>query len=470
MSALPGIIGLLVFVYAHPQDILPGLRGLDFLHLFLGLTVAGIAHDVWKRRTVLMSTPLLPWVAAFSAWCLLGLLVRAPDTALARSVPVGVSFVLYAVLAHGVQQLRPLRAVLAVLLTLGLFVAAVGAHQGLSPTQCTIYDPSDRNGLALTDGRACELLEADGTPHEGTLDCIAEGNPGTSYACERVGLFGTTSVGGGRVRYLGVLLDPNELALATAIAVPFAFALVEIRRSALRVLLLLGALAVVAAEIVFTRSRGGQATFAAVLGAYFVKRFGVRRGLVAAVIMAIPMLLAGGRADEDSQASTLERLGCAAAGIRMLVTYPLTGVGYSRFTEHHGLTAHNAYILAAGELGLPGMWLFTSLLLLSCKIPLTVLRLPRDGTPESRALAALAMGLLAAFAGAAVGVYFLSWTYHYVLWIHFGLAGALFAVAKRRHPTLACRLTRVEKACLFLGCVAYLAVWAYYIRRRGAWE
>ena len=35
---------------------------------------------------------------------------------------------------------------------------------------------------------------------------------------QAVGMFQTTSIDGGRVRYLGVLTDPNELALATALA------------------------------------------------------------------------------------------------------------------------------------------------------------------------------------------------------------------------------------------------------------
>lgn len=470
MSALPGILGLLVFVYARPHELIRELSQLNPLYLFLSLAAAGIARDAYRQRAAPLSTPLLRWVLLFSAWCVLGLLVRAPEAVAAKSVAVAVSMVLYLVIAHGVQRLRGLVAVAVTVFALGLFVAAVGAHQGQSPFGCVITDPGDRSNHAFADGNPCEAQEPDGSPRDGTLDCLATGRPGITYLCERVGLFGTSSIGGGRVRYLGVLLDPNELALATAIAVPFAFAFLEIRPNAPRLLLLLGTLAVVGVEIVFTRSRGGQATFGAVLGAYFVKRYGLRRGLLVGGVAAIPMLLLGGRSDGDAHASTIERLGCACAGIKMLMAYPLTGVGYSRFTEHHNLTAHNAYILAAGELGLPGLWLFAAILYLSHKIPVTVLRLPADGTQERRTLRALAMALLAAFAGAAVGIYFLSWTYHYVLWIHVGLAGALFAVAKRSHPALECRFSGREKVALLLGIMAYLTVWAYYIRRQGAWE
>ena len=89
---------------------------------------------------------------------------------------------------------------------------------------------------------------------------------------------------------------------------------------------------------------------------------------------------------------------------------------------------------------------------------------------DARVIKALAMALLAAFVGAFVGIFFLSRTYHYVLWIHFGLAGSLYAVVKRLVPDYACRLTWKEAASLLLGYVAFIGVWSLYLMRRGAWE
>jgi hypothetical protein len=40
------------------------------------------------------------------------------------------------------------------------------------------------------------------------------------------------------------------------------------------------------------------------------------------------------------------------------------------------------------------------------------------------------MAMIASFSGLAVGIFFLSFTYHYVLWIYFGLSGALFAAVR----------------------------------------
>jgi O-antigen ligase len=177
-----------------------------------------------------------------------------------------------------------------------------------------------------------------------------------------------------------------------------------------------------------------------------------------------------GRADASADDSTLARLGCACAGIKMLLSSPLLGVGYARFNEHHGQTAHNSYILAAGELGVPGALLFAFILYLAVKVPVTILRLETAADPETRTVRALALAVLASFAGGAVGIFFLSWTYHYVLWIHIGLSGALFALVKHRHPAYACRLTLREALRIALAFAAMLVAWSWYIRHKGAWE
>lgn len=471
MSALPGIIGLLVFIYARPQEFFNQLKDFNFLYIFLGLSVLGLIHDLSERRTKMMRTPIMMPVFGMSAWCIISLGIRRPDLVTSpRGTGIAVSLLLFLVIGLGVQHLASLKKIIVTVFMLGLFVAYVGADQGLSDYQCVVYLAGEKNSRGYPDGRVCEMKESDGTPHDGTLDCIATGQARTAYQCERAGLFGTTSVGGGRVRYLGVLLDPNELALATAFVVPFAFAFLEMRTTVFRLALLVVTLLIVAVEIVFTGSRGGQITFGAALGAYFVKKYGWKRGAIVAGSLAVPMALAGGRSGDSADHSTIERLNCAAEGIKMLIRYPLTGVGYSQFTEHHFLTAHNAYMLAAGELGLPGMFFFVFILYLAIKIPVSVMRYPMVDTLETRQLKAIAMALLAIFVGAEVGIFFLSWTYHYVLWIHYGLVSALSAVTQRMYPAFYPRLTWKEAKYCMIGYVSFLIVWSGFIKYKGAWD
>jgi hypothetical protein len=238
------------------------------------LSLLGIAHDVSERRTRLMSTPLLRYVLLFAAWCTLTFALRRPAELVSSStLGLAVAMMLYFIIAHGVQRVSSFYRLVTVIFALGLFVAYVGVDQGLSPYQCVIYDPADMNDPGMPDGRECSVQAPDGAPQDGFIDCVLTGSPGVPYRCEHVGLFNTSSIGG-RVRYLGVLHDPNELALATALALPFAFAFLEIRPGALRLALLLLALAVVGVEVVLTGSRGGVMMHLGLVGSLYacVKR------------------------------------------------------------------------------------------------------------------------------------------------------------------------------------------------------
>jgi O-antigen ligase len=154
-------------------------------------------------------------------------------------------------------------------------------------------------------------------------------------------------------------------------------------------------------------------------------------------------MLFGARNSEEASSSTLERLDCWASAISIWRSHPILGVGLGQFTEHNYMTAHNSYLLALAELGLPGILVFSIILYMSAKIPFVILRDVRATPVESGgALAGAsiarpwAMALIAAFAGLAVGIFFLSFTYHYVLWIYIGLAGALYSAVRTHHPSL----------------------------------
>jgi O-antigen ligase len=159
--------------------------------------------------------------------------------------------------------------------------------------------------------------------------------------------------------------------------------------------------------------------------------------------LALPLVLLGGRGGEEAASSTAERLDCWAEALAMWRSHPLFGVGLGRFGEYHYMTAHNSYLLTLAELGLPGMLLFTALLWLSAKIPIAVLRTFPAGSAgyEGAAVARRwSLALLAAFAGLAVGIFFLSFAYHYVLWIYLGLTAGLYAAVQTHAPDFRVRL------------------------------
>jgi hypothetical protein len=322
-----------------------------------------------------------------------------------------------------VQTFRAFQTIAVTLLILILYLAAVGVHQGLAPFGCHRIDPTSTDQAGIYDGRSCIN---DRECEEGDVE------PGADYNCEKIGLFGTSSIAGGRVRYRGALNDPNELALVCSAGLPFAFALLERRRSFGRLLLVALSVSLVATCVVYTQSRGGQLVLLSVLGAYFVKRAGWK-GLIYGAILGAPVLLLGGREGESADSSSQERIECMYAAIQMFKQYPLRGVGLGQILDYHTQTAHNSYALAAAEMGFPGLVLWTGVLYTSIKIPLRALRDFAD-KPETAVARAWAMALVASTAGMAIGIFFLSFCYHQTFWIQVGLCGAFYAACKTHDP------------------------------------
>src|SRR5262249_45159211 len=112
-----------------------------------------------------------------------------------------------------------------------------------------------------------------------------------------------------------------------------------------------------------------------------------------------------------------------------------------------------AYINAAAELGFGGMCLFVSLIYILVKVPVTVMQHEFPEDYEVATMKSLAMAMLACFAGMCIGIFFLTWTDHYVVWIHFGLAGALYSVAKAKDPRFEVKLTRRDVGIVVAICM-----------------
>jgi hypothetical protein len=455
--AIPGLVLLILVDYFKPQEYLPFLAGIPLLYIFTALTVGGFLVDLRLGLSRLTPAPHLVPGLLLVAWALLTNLQNGSAILRREALVILVPFSLYLLIGHVVQTFRALQVVVGVSLVIGLGLAAVGIHQGFAPWGChrITYVATDRH--AVFDGRPCDPLDR--------LECGRDGVPGADYVCERAGLFGTSSVGGGRVRFRGTIGDPNELALFVCLAIPMAFAFVERRRSAPRILLLVATVAMAGTCAVLTRSRGGQLVFLAVLGVYFAHRFGVR-GVVAAAACALPILLLGGRDTEDAAASTEERLDLLYRGVEMFRGSPALGVGLGQFTEHAPLTAHNSFLLTAAELGLPGMALWTAVLYLAFKIPLQALRAGAAGSeplvaPVGRAWA---LAILAALTGMTVGMLFLSYAYKEALWAFLGVTGALHQAIRRHAPSFRVRFGLADVAVVLAVDVAMLVGLALYTR------
>jgi hypothetical protein len=364
---------------------------------------------------------------------------------------------LFLLIAQGVQSFRALRVLALSILAITLFLGAVAAIQGRSPFTCIPLRADGSGDLDRPDGRPCVSA----------AECREDAEPGEDYLCERPGPLNTMSIGHGRVRYRGILEDPNELALALVIALPFAMTPFAQRRSLLNLFLLISTLAITLPVVVWTASRTGQMAFIAVVAVYLVQQ--VRwKGLLAAAVLAAPMLLLGGRSGEEADESSLERLEAWSAGMDMFKSSPIWGIGKSQFGEHHIRTAHNSFVLAAAELGLVGMALWVGVLYTGLKIVILAIR-RYDGRPDGALPSAWARCLLASLCGIAVGTSFLSLSYHPMVWAYFALPGAYYLAVRRHDPDFRVVFGALDLLAVTGFAILYLAGTVVYLKARGVY-
>lgn len=447
MFALPGIAGLIIFLLVRPQEFVPLLQRVPFLHLFTVFAVLGWVIDVRLRRVDPDPTPGLPWVVALLVWILTCTAIAAPENILNVVLDVVIMFALYGTIAHGIQTFRTFQTLAGVVVAATMFITLVCFHQGLSDRQCIGGEERVGEIMGRPDGRGCDTQET----------CLGPGaEAGFEYRCEHVGLFGTYSVDE-RVRYRGDLHDPNEVSMAiSAGALALLIAFMMRKRDALPKLLCLGGVALAASTVYMTQSRGGQVSALLVPGVYILRRYGLTGAAVAGAL-AVPLLISGARGGEAADVSTQLRYEAWSAGLQLFYQRPLFGVGARMFDHHHYLTAHNSFVLTLTELGFVGLWLFTTVIYLSFKTLIAGLR-ELVNVPGTAAAQAWGMALLAALAGIVFQIQTLSFAYHPVLWLFLAMVGAWSSAIRHHRPAFAIRITMGDVFCVITGCLVFVFI------------
>jgi len=254
----------------------------------------------------------------------------------------------------------------------------------------------------------------------------------------------------------GIFGNPNDLALNMVTFLPIAAIVAVTRRysvwrrgtAALIVVLMM-------ATIVFTKSRGGVVGLCAMLVAFLLLGWKVRRGFtvfgLAAILLAAPFAPASFwvrmatmvDAQQDKfqfTGSREERRMVMQEGINAFVEHPLTGVGAGQFENYNPSgrrirwrEAHNALIQVAADTGVFGLLAFCFLIVrggLAAASTRRMLRRPRRsrdpdliGTvlsdDDRRALHDHTVGTTAALVGWLTCAMFASvayaWTFYYLL-------------------------------------------------------
>jgi O-antigen ligase len=167
----------------------------------------------------------------------------------------------------------------------------------------------------------------------------------------------------------GMFENPNDLATALNLLLPFAIALTVISKGLAR-LFFLGCAAVLTVGILVTLSRGG---FLGLLAVCVVLLWKLGRGrrmktILAAVLICGTLLavMPGGygarittifNTEQDKTGSAQQRRELMERAASIAITRPLTGVGMGNFHIYsiHDKPAHNAYLEIAAELGVMGL-------------------------------------------------------------------------------------------------------------------
>jgi putative inorganic carbon (HCO3(-)) transporter len=240
--------------------------------------------------------------------------------------------------------------------------------------------------------------------------------------------------------------DPNDLALAIIISLPFCLALLLLSRDGLPKVAWALAILVMLYTVFLTGSRGGFISLIVTV-AVFLWEFSIRgrrRYLLALAVLAAVILwqfssemLVGrlqgtfnprqGTAASYDSAATHQQLFWRS--VEITKAHPLFGVGPGNFQELSGSwhVTHNSFTQMSAEGGVPALVLYVLILWRGFKNLRAAKRLAR----RREELRLLARALLASLAGYVAGSVFLSVGYAFFPYFLVASTTALFGIAKR---------------------------------------
>jgi hypothetical protein len=405
-----------VLSYIHPAEIVPALAPYAITY-WVGIGgLVLVAVSLFAQRRALFANLQFRLLGAFAIAMALSLMIAdrwigAPIVTLQRFGPS----VTMCVLAIGsVTSVRRLRIAAGCVIALTVAVMLQGAaayHFGGSE-------------MFLID----QTTKGEGTPtvaaEDGTdLDAVEQASDDSPDENEEVRYR--------RIRGLGTMHDPNDLALGMIVALGLiggAWTATPRFRS----VTLTAAAGALVYGVYLTRSRGGALALVLVLWRFAAKRVGRIPALLllVALFVGTTTLDFGGRSlsiQPDESAS--DRIVAWTEGLEMLKAQPILGVGYGQFSDYHTLTAHNSLVLCFAETGLVGCFLWVGLLVVTLLELHRLKNLPGD-EPFDELSRQSAEGLQLALTGFMTAAFFLSRTFVPTLYLIVGLAAALAAIAR----------------------------------------
>lgn len=243
----------------------------------------------------------------------------------------------------------------------------------------------------------------------------------------------------GRVQYVGIFNDPNDLGMLFVSVFPMAALLCK-RAGFIGKLFWLACILTLLYGVYLTNSRGAMLGVLVVVGAYIWYRRGlVVAGILGAIGLAAMKMLSSRMQELDAgEESANGRVDAWYEGLQMFKEHPIFGVGPGNFTDYNHLTAHNSFVLVLAETGFVGYLLWLALIGYSFWMMAAVLRLKPDAAAEPERYAAwsaerpMALTLLLSLCGMFVCAFFLSRSYMIVLYVVLAIVTGFYLGARQR--------------------------------------
>ncbi len=179
------------------------------------------------------------------------------------------------------------------------------------------------------------------------------------YDITGMGMLWSSDKGIWQIRGAGIFHNPNDLAYSVVPVVPFALGFFFHYRSFMIKAVSTIVLAVAVYCTFLTGSRGGLLCLivAGLCWSYFWANSRLMKRMIAvtaiiAILVSVGMVAGDYRRDESS----MERIEAWAAGMDMLKSHPLIGVGKGQFGEYHYRDSHSSFMRCAAETGMVGLY------------------------------------------------------------------------------------------------------------------
>jgi hypothetical protein len=415
----------LALTFLRPAELYPQLEPLHLMQIASVLALAGAVLGTLGGGGPTLRAPQLYLVPLLIGWAAFSVLITQRWVGGFFNViqDFRASGLVFLLVVLNVNSVKRFRMTLAVLGALGVLIVGEGLaayHYGWRSDTFLLSEPLDQ------DGEVSESTDRVGSAEEEPDDQTRPAGPTLL-----------------RMRSLGFLNDPNDLAQAFVVLLPLVIALRSPARRLKNLLLVWLPAALLGYGVLLTHSRGGLLALLAMFFFAFRQRVGRLLSLVLSVAAAFVLLAlgaTGGRALSLDE-SGAGRIAAWSEGLEMLKSSPLWGVGFGSFAEHHEHVAHNSFVHCFAELGLVGYFVWLSLIVLTWT-EVSTIAAETSGVP-GRSIVPCAQAMRLAMVGFIVGAFFLSRSYGVMFFLMLGLGTALGDIARREgqnplpgHPVL----------------------------------